>query len=176
MNIPNSPHWTLNTCFGTFCTIWVQLGPFVCLTRLDAKWAKLEQNSCHEVASKFFATNAPDPPYWTLNSCFVMFCTIWVQMGPLSCLTKLGPKHTELVQKFVPRTHVEVYHDKCTRSTPLDPKLMFCCVLYCFGAFATIWLPCESRGQTFRASAKVFATKSLQNFAQRMHPIHPIGP
>ena len=43
---------------------------------------------------------------------------------------------------------------------------MFWCVLYRFGAFATIWLPCETRGETFRASAKVCAMKSRQNFAQ----------
>ena len=37
-----------------------------------------------------FATKAPDPPHWTLNSCFGAFRTIWVHLGPLCCLTKLG--------------------------------------------------------------------------------------
>ena len=36
-----------------------------------------------------FATKAPDPAHWTLNSCFGAFRTIWVHLGPL-CLTKLG--------------------------------------------------------------------------------------
>ena len=31
-------------------------------------WCK---SSCHEVASEFFATNAPDPPHWTLNLRFL---------------------------------------------------------------------------------------------------------
>ena len=85
-NGPDPPHWTLNSCFGAFCTIWVHLGLFGCLTRLDAKWAKLEQSSCHEVASRFFAKNAPDPSYWTLNSCFGAFCTIRVYLGQLFAL------------------------------------------------------------------------------------------
>ena len=52
---------------------------------------------------------------------------------------------------------------------------MFWCVSNRFGAFATIWLPCETWGETFRTSAKVCATKSRRNFTQRMHQIHPVG-
>src|SRR6185312_14098031 len=36
-------HWSLNSCFGEFRTIWVHLGPFGCLTKLGAKRAKLVQ-------------------------------------------------------------------------------------------------------------------------------------
>ena len=39
----NEPHWTLNLCFGVFRTIWVHLGPFGCLKKLEAKPAKLVQ-------------------------------------------------------------------------------------------------------------------------------------
>src|SRR6185503_862623 len=88
------------------------------------------KSSCHEDSSEFFATNAPDPPHWTLNTCFGAFRTIWVHWGPLGYLTKLGAKCSELVQKFVQQCRVRVYHDERTRSTPLDPKLMFCCVSY----------------------------------------------
>ena len=181
--------------------------------------------------SEVFGTNAPDPPCWTLNSCFVVFHTVCVHLGPLSCLTKLGAKHSELVQKFVPRSCVESFLNERTRSTPLDPKLMFWCVLYHFGAFGTIWLPYEigarraeqvqkfvprSRVRIFhnertrstpldpklmfcclschfgciwnylvalqnwckmgRTSQKVRAPKSRQNFSQRTHLIDPIGP
>ena len=64
--------------------------------------AFVAKSLCHEVSSEFFATNALDPPHWTLNSCFVAFHTIWVHSGPFGCLTKLGAKRAELVQKFVP--------------------------------------------------------------------------
>ena len=85
---------------------------------------------CHEVASEIFATNAPDPPHWTLNFRFGAFRTIWVHSGPFGCITKLGANRAELVQKFVPRTCVGIFRNECTRSTPLDPKLTFWCISY----------------------------------------------
>ena len=85
-------------------------------------------------------------------------------------------KNAELVQKFVPRSHVGILHNKRTRSNPLDPKLAFWCISYYLGVFGTVWLPYEPRCKTGRTSAKVRATKSLQNFSQRTHPIHPIWP
>ena len=57
--------------------------------------AFVAKSSGHEVALEFFATNAPDPPNWTLNSCsgafhtnFGAFGAVWlahknsVQNGP----------------------------------------------------------------------------------------------
>ena len=41
---------------------------------------------------------------------------------------KLVAKQTELVQlmqKFVPQSHVGIFRNERTQSTPLDPKLMF---------------------------------------------------
>ena len=49
----------------------------------------------HEVKLEFFTTNAPGPPQMTLNSCFGAFHSIWVHLGPLGCLTKLGAKRDE---------------------------------------------------------------------------------
>ena len=80
------------------------------------------------------------------------------------------------MQKFVPRSRVRIFRNEHTRSTPLDPKLTFWCVSYYLGAFGTVWLPHETRCKTGRTSVKVRATKSLPNFSQRTHPIHPIGP
>src|SRR6185437_12583201 len=96
--------------------------------------------------------------------------------GPFGCLSKLGAKRAELVQKFVPRTCVGIFCNKHTRSTPLDPKLTFWCVSYYLGAFGTVWLPYETWCKTGRISAKVCATNLLRNYLQRMRPIHPIGP
>src|SRR6185436_16283217 len=58
---------------------------------------------------------------------------------------KLGTKRAEQVQKFVPRSRIGIFHKERTRSTPLDPKLMFWCVLYYLVAFGTVWLPYETR-------------------------------
>ena len=94
--------------------------------------------------SEFFTMNAPDPPHWTLNSCFVLFRSVWVQLGPFRCFMILASKWAELVQKFVPRSRVRIFRNERTRSTPLDPKLMFWCLSYRLGAFGTIRLPYET--------------------------------
>ena len=113
------------SCFGEFRTIWVHLEPFRSLTKLGAKRDEPVQKFVHEVASEFFTTKALNPPHWTLNSCFGEFHTIWVHLGPFGCLTELGAKRAELVQKFVPGSCIGIFRNECTRSTPLDPKLMF---------------------------------------------------
>ena len=141
-NAPDPHHWTLNSCFVAFrkvgC-IWesfatalnsVQNGPYWC------KWCK---SSCPEVASELFATNAPDPHHWTLNSCFVAFRKVRVHLGSFWYCTKLGAKWAELVQlmqKFMPRSRVGSFRYERARSTPLDSKLMFCCNFVKFGC---IW-------------------------------------
>src|SRR6185295_2959867 len=131
------------------------------------------ESSCHEVPLECFATKAPDPLHWTLNSCFGAFRTIWVHLGPLGCLTKLGAKRAELVQKFVPRSRIRIFRNEPTRSTPLDPKLMFWCISYHLGAFATIRLPYKTRGKTFRTSAKVCAKEVALEFFTTKAPDPP---
>ena len=96
-----------------------------------------------------------------------MFATIWVHSGPFCFLTKLGAKQAELVQKFVPRSRVETFCNELTRSTPLDPTLMFSCISYYFIAIGTVWLRYETRCKTGRTSAKVRATMSRPNFSQQ---------
>ena len=78
--------------------------------------------------------------------------------GPFGCFTKLGAKRAELVQKFVSRSRVGIFLNERTRSTPMDPKLMFWYVSYYLGAFGAVWLPYESLCEMGRTSAKVRAT------------------
>ena len=104
--------------------------------------------------------NAPDPPHWTLNSCFGAFRTILVHLELFGCLTKIVAKWAEQVQKFVPRSRVGIFRNERTRSTPWDPKLMFWCISYRLRAFGTVKLPYDTRGKTFRTSAKKFMPRS----------------
>jgi len=83
-----------------------------------------------------------------------------VNSGPFGCLTKLSAKRAELVQKFVPQSRVGIFRNERTRSSPLDPKLMFWCVSHYLGAFGTVWLPYETRCKTGRTSAKKFVLRS----------------
>ena len=120
-------------CFVLLGCIWDRL---VALRNSVKNGPNKCKSSCHEVASEFFATNAPDPPHWTLNRCFGMSHIIWVHLGPFGCLTQFGAKQAELVQKFVTRSRVGIFRNEHSRSTPLDPKLTF---LLRFVLFECIW-------------------------------------
>ena len=99
-----------------------------------------------------------------------------MHFGPFASLTELGAKEAKVVQKFLPRSRIGIFRNERTRSTPLDPKLMFWCVSYRLRAFGTVKLPYKTWGKTFRTSAKVRATMLRRIISQRTHPIHPIGP
>ena len=110
MNAPDPPHWTLNSRFSAFRTIWVHLGPFGCLTKLVAKRAELVQKFVPRSRDGIsFATNTPDPPHWTLYRHFNVFHNIWMHLGPFGFLTKLSAKWAKLVHKFVPRSWVGIF-------------------------------------------------------------------
>ena len=141
MNAPDPPLWTLNSTFVMFRIVWVRLGLLCYDSKLSAKWAELVQlmqkSSCHEVALDVFATNAHDPHHWILNSTFVAFHSVWVHLWPFHYCMKLGAKWAELEQlmlKFMPRSRIWIFRNECTRSTPLDPKLLFASVV-----FGCIW-------------------------------------
>src|SRR6185312_9465610 len=92
--------------------------------------------------------------------CIGAFHTIWVHSGPFGCLTKLGAKRAELLQKFVPRRHVGIFRNERARSTPSDPKLTFWCVSYHLGAFGTIWLPYKTLWKTGGSFLQKFVPRS----------------
>src|SRR6185437_2626385 len=119
------------------------------------------QNSCRDVFLEFLTTNSHDPHHWTLISCFGAFLSVWVHLRPFCFYTKLATKRAKLVQlmqKFMPRCLVRIFRNECSRSTPLDPKLMFLCVSFRSGAFGTVLLLhetwCKTR-QTGAITAKV---------------------
>jgi hypothetical protein len=57
--------------------------------------------------------------------------SIWVHLGSFRNCMKLDAKQGEVVQlmqKFVPRSHVGIFCTERTQSTPLDLKLMLWCI------------------------------------------------
>jgi len=164
MNAPDPHHWTLNSCFGAFVSVWVHLEPFCYCTKIAAKRAKLVQLMQKFVPwclVRIFATNAPDPHHWSLNSCFVLFLSVRVHFEPFRYCTKLGAKCAKLVQlmqKFVQRCVVRIFRNERSRSTPLDPKLMFWFVSFRLGAlepFRYCKKTCCKTHQTGAINAKV---------------------
>ena len=99
-----------------------------------------------------------------------------MRLVSFGCLTALGAKRAEQVQKFVPRSRVGIVHNERTRSTPLDPKLTFWCVSYYLGAFGTVWLPYETWSKTGRTSAKVRAQSRVRIFRKERTRSTPLDP
>ena len=121
-----------------FRTIWVHSGPFGCLTKLGAKWAELVQKFALRSRIGIFRECTRSTP---LDRKLTFWC-VWYYLGAFGTfgrLTKLGAKRAELVQKIVPRGRVGIFRNERTRSTPLDPKLMFWCISYYLVVFGTVW-------------------------------------
>jgi len=154
--------WCVSFHLGVFWTVSL-LHETCCKS---AKLVQLMQMYMHVVVLEFFATNTPDPHHWTLNSCFGAFHIVWVHLEPFRYCTKLAAKRAKLVQlmqKFRPRCLVRIFGNEHSRSTLLDPKLMFWCVSFHLGVFWTVSLLhetlCKTR-QTGTINAKVRATMS----------------
>ena len=144
----------------------MHLGPFGCLTNLGAKRAELVQKFVPRSRVGIFCSERTQSTpldakltFWCVSYYLGAFGTVWLRY---ETRCKIG----RIVQKFVPRSRVGTFRNELTRLTPLDPKLMFWCVLYYFVAFGTVWLHYETRCKTGRTSAKVRATMSRQNFSQ----------
>ena len=131
--------------FHSFWCIWDHFVTAWNSVQNRMNWCNYSKSLCHEVASEFFATSTPDPTHRTLNSCFGAF---QVHLGLFCYCMKLDAKCAKLVQlmqKFMPWSHIRIIHKECTWSTPMDPKLMFCCISQCLGAFGAISLLHETR-------------------------------
>ena len=107
--------------FCAFRTIWVHSGPFGCHTKLGAKRAELVQKFVKR--SRFGIFRNERIRSTPLDPKLMFWCVsyYWVHSGPFGCLTKLGAKWAELVQKFVPRSRVGIIRNERTRSTPIGP-------------------------------------------------------
>ena len=110
---PKLTFWCVLYYLAAFRTVWLPYETWCKTGRTSAKVraTKSRRNFSHE----------PDPPLWTLNYHFGAFRTICVYSGPFVCLTKLGAKRAELVQKFVPRIRVGIFRKELIRSTPITP-------------------------------------------------------
>ena len=159
-----------------FWCVSVQLGQFGCLTSVGGKQAELVQKFVPRSRVGIFRNERtrsmpldPKLTFWSIPYCLGACGTVWLPY-------ETRCKTAELVQNFVPRSRVVIFHNERSRSMPLDPKLTFWSIPYCLGACGTVWLPYETRCKTGQTGAKVRATKLCRNFSQETHPIHPIGP
>ena len=113
---PKLTFWCISYHLGAVGTVWV---PY------ETRW-KTGRTSAFVPRSRvgIFCNertrSTPLDTKLTFSCGFRSFRTIYVHSGPFGCLTKLGAKWTELVQKLVPRSRVGIFHNERTRSTLLD--------------------------------------------------------
>ena len=165
---PKLTFWCISYYLGAFGTVW---SPYKTRCKTGRIRAKVRATKSRRNFSQQTHPIHPIGPKTDVSVHFLLF-----GCRPFGCLTKLGAKRAELVQKFVPRNYVGIFLNERTRSNQLGPKLTFWCISYYLSAFGTIWLAYQTRWKTSRTSAKVCATKSRRNFSQRTQTIHPIGP
>jgi hypothetical protein len=154
----------------------VHSGPFSCLTKLYTKRAELVQKLVPRSRVLIFRKERTRSTPLEPKRCFAAFPTIWVHSRPFGCLTKLGAKRAELVQKFVPRSRIRIFRNEHPRSTPLDPKLAFWCVSYYLGAFGTVWLPYETRPKRAELVLKFVPRSRIGIFRNERTQFIPLDP
>ena len=98
----------------------MHLGVFRNRMKLHAKQGELVQLMRKLVRPShagIFSTNAPNPPHYSLNSCFGALHIVWVHLGLFRNRMKLDAKQCELVQlmrKLVPRSHAGIFLNERT--------------------------------------------------------------
>ena len=155
------------------------------LHKLDAKHSKLVQLMKKFVPRCLIRNFRNEHPRSTPLEPKLMFgcvslCSgaLWNSFATTRNLVQNAPNCT-LMQKFVQQCLVRFFRNEHSRSTPLDPKLMFWCVSFLLGAFGAVSLLHKTRckmGQLVAINAKVRATKSRKNFSKLTLPIHTIAP
>ena len=125
--------------------------------------------------------NTSNPLHWTINSCFGALHSVWVHLGSFHNYIKLDAKQGELVQlmqKFVPRSHVGIFATN-------EPNQLYWTPNSYFGALHSVWVDLGSFRNCMKLDAKQGELVQLmQKFMPRSHvgifrnerPIHPIGP
>src|SRR6185436_16259704 len=89
---------------------------------------------------------------------------------------KLGAKRGKLVQKFMPRSRVGIFCNERTRSTPLDSKLMFWCVLYYLDAFGPFGCLTKLNAKQGELVQKFVPRSRVLSFRIKHTRLSPLGP
>ena len=119
---------------------YLESGPFGCLVRVGAKRAELVQKfvprsrvGCFRNERTLSTPLDPKLTFWCVSYYLCAFGTLWL---PYNTQCKTG----QTSAKVCATKSGWNFSNEQTRSTTLDPKLMFWCVSYYLGAFGTVWL------------------------------------
>ena len=132
---------------------------------------------CHEVASEFFATNAPDPPpldlkltFWCFSYYLGAFGTVWL---PYETRCKMGRtsakvRATKSRRNFSQRMHL--IHPIGTQTDILVLFVLFACIRYRLVAFTNSGAKRAELVQNFVARSRVGL---FRNERTRSTPLNP---
>ena len=98
---PKLTFWFVLFYLGAFGTIWL---PYETRCKTSRTSSKVRETKWYR---NFSQRTYPILPIGPKTDILVRLILFLVHSGPLGCLTKLGAKQAELVQKFVPRSHIE---------------------------------------------------------------------
>ena len=113
---PKLTFWRVSYYWGAFRTVWL---PFETRCKTGRTSAKVCATKSHWNFHNERTQSTPLDPklmFWCVSYHLDTFGTVRLPYG-IRCKTG------EQVQKFVPRSHVGIFRNERTRSTPLDPKL-----------------------------------------------------
>jgi len=137
---PKRIFWWVSYYLDAFRIVWL---PYETRCKMGRTSAKVRARSRVEF---FWNEHTRSTP---LDPKLIFWCVSYylVHLGPFGCLTKHGAKRAELVQKFVPRSHVEIFLNEC--SNPPHWTLN-----WSFGSFQTIWVHSGPFGCLTKLGAK----------------------
>jgi len=161
--------WCVSYNLGAFGTVWLPYKTRRKTSRTSAIVRATKSRRNFSQRKHPIHPIGPKLMFWCISYYLGAFGTVWL---PYETRCKTGGTSA----KVRAQSHVIIFHNERTRSTPLYPKLTFWFVSSYLGALGNVWSAYETRCKTRGTSAKVRATESLRNFSQRTHPIHPIGP
>ena len=129
-----------------FWCVSFRLGAFGTVSLLHETWGNTRQTgainvkvlatkSCHNFSQWTLTIHTIGPSTHVLMHFFPFGC-IWDHFA----IARKCAKLVQLMQKYVPRCLVRIFHNKHFRSIQLDPNLMFWCVSFYLGAFETVSL------------------------------------
>ena len=127
--------------------------------------------SCRNFSQQTIGSTPLDP---NLMFRCVSYCLC--AFGIVCCASTLSSKRAQLVQKFVPRSHVGIFRSERTRSTPLHFKLMFWCVFYNLDAFGPFGCLRKLKAKRAELVQNFVPRSRVLSFRIKHTRLSPLGP
>ena len=118
---PELMFWSVLYNFGAFVTVWLS---YETRCKTGRTGAKVCAKKSLQNFSQRMHRSTPSDPKLMFRCISYNFCAL----GSVWLSYKTRCKKVVMVQKFMPRSRVGFFCNERTRSTPLDPNLMFRCV------------------------------------------------